>query len=63
MRSSLKVIFFLALLIMLSGCAATYQPKYIPTPIEELAAQIDQQIAIPELATALVGIMVQSAES
>ena len=51
------------LLFIFTGCAGTYQPTYQPSAFEQLAKQIDQQISIPELETALVGIMVQSAET
>ena len=51
------------LLLLITGCAATYQPIYKPSANEQLAKQINQQISIPELNAALVGIMVQSAET
>jgi len=51
------------LIFIFTGCAGTYQPTYQPSAIEQLTKQIDQQISIPELQTALVGIMVQSAET
>ncbi len=51
------------LLIMLTGCAGTYQPTIKPPATDQLAKQINQQISIPELQSALVGIMVQSAET
>ncbi|MBC8182427.1 D-alanyl-D-alanine carboxypeptidase/D-alanyl-D-alanine-endopeptidase [candidate division KSB1 bacterium] len=51
------------LLFMFTGCAGTYQSSFKPSANEQLAKQIDQQISIPELETALVGIMVKSAET
>ena len=51
------------LLLLITGCATTYQPKFKLTASEQLASQIERQISIPELETALVGIMVQSAET
>jgi len=63
MRKITKLILLSIILIIFLGCAGTYQPKYTLSPVERLAEQIDLQIAIPELNTALVGIMVQSAET
>ena len=45
------------------NCAGTYQPSKTINPYEELSRQIDLQISIPELQTALTGIMVQSAKT
>ncbi|HDQ00241.1 MAG TPA: D-alanyl-D-alanine carboxypeptidase/D-alanyl-D-alanine-endopeptidase [bacterium] len=64
MFPQIRILLTLLLFILLSGCAATYQPRTsIQQPEKELARQIFQQINIPELKTAVVGIMVQSAET
>lgn len=52
-----------AILVLLTSCAGWYQPKTMLSPEQRLSQQIDQQIAIPELQTAVVGIIVQSASS
>jgi len=62
-RQLVKIFFLFSLLIIIVGCAATYQPIYSPTASEQLAKQIQQQISIPELETALVGILVQSVKT
>lgn len=49
--------------LLLNNCAGIYQPRSLPSSEENLARQIDLQIAAPELETALVGIMVQSAQT
>jgi len=61
MRFIFKLFWLLTALVLLGSCAGTYQPGYYFSPIQNLAQQIDRQIASPELETALVGIMVQSA--
>ena len=49
--------------LFLNNCAGIYQQRPILAPDEKLAHQIDQQIAAPELETALIGIMVQSVQT
>ncbi len=69
-RSSIQVMIrrnpiWLSVLIFffLSSCAGWYPSRVAISPEQWLAQQIDQQIAVPELQTALVGIMVQSART
>ena len=63
----MRLIFKLSLLLIvnlfLHNCVGTYHFRPILSPEEELAHQIDLQIATPELETALVGIMVQSVDT
>jgi len=63
MHQIYKLPLLLIILLFLSNCAGTYQQRPIRSPEENLAHQIDRQIAAPELETALVGIMVQSVQT
>jgi D-alanyl-D-alanine carboxypeptidase/D-alanyl-D-alanine-endopeptidase (penicillin-binding protein 4) len=63
MHQIYKLSLLIITLLFLNNCAGTYQQRPILSPEEKLARQIDLQIATPELETALVGIMVQSAKT
>ncbi|MCU0642863.1 MAG: D-alanyl-D-alanine carboxypeptidase/D-alanyl-D-alanine-endopeptidase [bacterium] len=63
MRQIYKLSFLSIAILIINNCAGTYQRPLIISPEEQLARQIDLQIAEPELQTALVGVMVQSAET
>ncbi len=63
MKRKAKRIGFCILLLLITGCAGTYQPHHVKTAEEQLALQLDRHISIPELETALVGVMVQSAKT
>ena len=63
MHQIYKIPLLLIAALFLNNCAGTYQQRPILSPEENLARQIDRQIATPELETALVGIMVQSAKT
>ena len=63
MRQIYKLPLLISTALLLSNCAGTYQHRLTLPPEEKLARQIDQQIATPELETALVGIMVQSVKT
>ena len=63
MRHLFKLPLFVIAGLFLNHCAGTYQPKSIVSPEEMLSHQIDRHISIPELQTALVGVMVQSAKT
>ena len=63
MRQICKLALFVIAVLFLNNCAGTFHPKPMVTPEELLVRQIDLQIADPELQTALVGVMVQSAET
>jgi len=63
MRQIYKLPLFVIAVLIINNCVGTYQQRPILAPEEKLARQIDLQIAEPELQTALVGVMVQSAET
>lgn len=63
MRQICKLALLVVAALFLTNCAGIYQKRSLFTPEENLARQIDMQIAEPELQTALVGVMVQSAET
>ena len=63
MLRSVKAIFLLLSVTFIMGCAGKYQQQLPFSPEQKLAYQINRQIAIPELQNAVIGIMVQSAET
>lgn len=63
MRQITKLPLLPIFLFMFMGCAGTYQSKYKTPAFKQLAEQLERQISIPELQTALVGIMVQSVKT
>ncbi|UCE06075.1 MAG: D-alanyl-D-alanine carboxypeptidase/D-alanyl-D-alanine-endopeptidase, partial [bacterium] len=63
MRQFYKLPLLLIAVLLLNNCAGTYQPRPQLSPEENLARQIDLQIATTELEIALVGITVQAVET
>lgn len=63
MRRNIKLLAYSTLSIFFISCAGTYQPHPVKLHEQQLADQLQRQISVPELETALVGIMVQSAET
>lgn len=63
MKQNVKSISLILILFLILSCARTYHQQTVFSPSENLANQLQQQISIPELETAIVGIKVQSAET